>query len=360
MLSSVSQAIAQALLGSNGAVFPVQDAVETLAAIDRHRVAGFCAKHWLRRGETVARLPAAIEGALRRRELLDRARCRHATQAKHDVLMLFADSGVAVRPLKGASLCDTVYRNSPYRAISDVDVLVSAADFPAVKELIRKHELKFSASCRNRWQTAEESARDRPSEQAQGREAYLAKRTAPIDIHWQVEYTVDGRRWRRDSAELSALSDVELQFLVVLMHACQESTPQIHQLLDLLFLGRSEGLDCEALLAQHLPQFRALPTVAWVLDVLAAVQAAPRGQSAREWEAFVARSLAHWDGMKATGVSTLAEVPTWSGRLKFLAGYLVPNLAYYGSVPALTAWKRHWSHLMRRAFVAERRRPGGR
>ncbi|MFO0693301.1 MAG: nucleotidyltransferase family protein [Polyangiales bacterium] len=70
--------------------------------------------------------------------IADLVRRTTARTLVHDVATILSREGIPVMPLKGALLAETVYRSGPFRAFTDVDLLVPEEDFERAVEALER------------------------------------------------------------------------------------------------------------------------------------------------------------------------------------------------------------------------------
>lgn len=293
------------------------------------------------------------------------------------VKSLCRDLDIPFMPYKGAALALTVYKEFPFRFMSDVDFFIHERDVPALYQSLLA--LGFERPLfpyPNRWQR--EILRKfyaTPS----GRES-LVKKGWDLDIHRLAKYHVaddiaalDMRGiWARSSPRTTELGDV--LFLddgdhaqLLLCHAAELFEPHFSQIFDIVLLMQKTALPKSAVMARC-PEGLGRNARAFLESVLDAVEEflSPQkriGNLSPETLSifdlfFYKQKKTYKTAIAPSGWRRMAQsfkaIPGIRKKLLFASGFFVPNPEYYHplGIKGLSMYFHHAKRLVKRVLSA--------
>ncbi len=317
------------------------------------------------------------------RETLEKAMSEYGQRTAEKKLQLqqiqslCKDLNIPFIPYKGAALALTVYKDFPFRFMSDVDFFIREKDVPILYQ--RLLALGFERPLfpyPNRWQR--EILRKfyaTPS----GRES-LVKNGWDLDIHRLAKYHVaddiavlDMRAiWARASQRTTEFGEV--LFLddgdhaqLLLCHAAELFEPHFIQIVDVLFLMKKYALRKSAVMSRC-PESLGRSARAFLDSILDAVEEflSPQKRSGNfspETRAvfnlfFYKQKRIYKTAIAPSGWRRMAQslkaLPGIRKKLLFAAGFFVPNPEYYHplGIKGLPMYFHHAKRLVKRVLSA--------
>ncbi len=348
-----------------------------IPAVKRNGVGGFFVKA-LQKFDLLAILPKETQARLIRE--LDRCAKRFEEMAAdfEYVQSVSTKHNIPMLPFKGAVLTALIYSELPYRIMSDVDIIIREEDEPRLHEIFFNEGFSLKRyQVPNRWQT-EIIQRNYTSHffKDTGRHS-LVRDNLDIDIHTELKYhagqapvLLDMKSvWKRSSgkegSQLQHLS-IDDHAMVILLHAADLYYPKLIQLLDLALLMRHGSLVPE--------RIQKLFDEGWSTDakkllrqvVCAADEWLRPGRElfsfSEETENIFYLFLSGQTNIfcpvktlpnkKIHIMEYLKMINLWSDKVKFLAGYFLPNPLYYKNTSIAGSYIKHWGHLVAKVFKA--------
>jgi hypothetical protein len=299
-------------------------------------------------------------------------------QAQHVAFQKLADfqaiasllnkSKIPVIPLQGTALLLTVYADMPCRLMRDTDILIHKKDLTPAEYQFRRdsywpHSSNWTGfSSRYRW-------RDQLFPADPYGSCSFNKGRIEVDVHFNPHYYVGGAAislnaedfWGRasHSPEISSnvwqLAKTDL-FDVVLLHALDFHTPTLLQFFDLALMMRRFQIGFDHILKKNLPDIPSdkRPSLNHFLKMLEEIFFSEQDTfSDSTMKIFSDMLLIHQGIAAEKGVPPKKKSP-WNyflelkdtkQKLAFVAGYFLPNPAYYAPDSGLKMHLRHWMEL---------------
>lgn len=259
--------------------------------------------------------------------------------------------GVSVIALKGAALLHTAYRaHRSLRPMNDIDLLVRATDWTAVENTLRDAGYSNSKLTPRVWRRDalafdlhEHMVGDRIHSRAiafRFDEPALWRNSAPLDSYKSIR-----------------MLDVVHHFLFLAIHALKHGYARLLWLVDMALLLPT--LDAEALTsaASATGCARVLAYTLQAMQGLLGTSIPPRMSMPRlnVWERRYVKAVIRRESPSVLGEIVMAfSVPTWGGRLRYLAEVCVPCAEELARLyPTTPAWRRPVTrlvHLLRMAW----------
>jgi hypothetical protein len=276
------------------------------------------------------------------------------------VLAALRDANIPVILIKGISLADTIYRNMPYRQMSDLDLMIrSEQRDSAIAALAARGFRPVATRNRGQLQFFFESL---------GRGSFSHPEAGEVDVHWNPSYWTGRSRvrldingmWNRSTAVERERQDVrrlsaEDDFVLLFLHALEFRGIYTYHLLDLALLLAGSRLTEQMLderLGRQFPS-RELPRLHLVLRLLKEVVLGdqPLAQLSPGARLLAERFLPdHVDpGLSIREVVSHAKNPL--SLVAYLACHFFPDPAAYPGQSVFQRYRTHAAH-----YVAELRR----
>ncbi len=270
------------------------------------------------------------------------------------------DASISVLLIKGISLADTIYRNMPYRQMSDIDLMFRPEQRDSAIAALAARGFRPVAT-RNRGQL-------RFFFQSLGRASFSHPDAGEVDVHWNPSYWTGRSRarldidgiWNRSIAVEGEGVDVrrlsaEDDFVLLFLHALEFRGIYTYHLLDLALLLVERRLTERTLdesLARQFPsrELSRLHSIFWLLKEVI-FEDHPLSQLSPGARLLAQRFLPdHIDpGLSIREVVSHANTPFW--LLVYLACHFFPDPAAYPGQSIFQRYRAHAAH-----YIAELRR----
>ncbi len=286
---------------------------------------------------------------------------------------LCREQNLEIIPYKGAALALTVFKDLPFRRMSDIDIFIRESDAARIYPLFFKQGFaRLETPYPNRWQAEIlRGAYAAPS----GRES-LFKQGWDIDIHRQARYHIEKDIvsldmqdvWSRakpratELGEVLFLDDID-HTLLLLFHAIDLFAPHFSQIVDTALLMKSSAIRKEDLIAR-LPGNLGPEASAFLETASDAIEEflAPQKRSGNFSEAtirffdlfFYKRKRTYEEPLSSSGWKRLAKslkaIRSVREKVVFIAGFFVPDPEYYKKQgkSGLSSYLHHWGQLSSR------------
>lgn len=303
---------------------------------------------------------------------------RHQAQLQ-EIALLVSQYDIEIIPFKGIGLASDVYQDIPYRLMGDIDFFVRRRDARKTYDLlIARGFQRAKMPCKNRWQAEILSEISLPYPfEPYGREAFV-KEGWNLDIHVDPQYyvgreiiTVDFNAiWKNverlpgPGYEVMKLNAEDHAWLLIL-HAVDFGEPRFAQILDIALVMKKFHIRKDAIMLK-IPNSIGREGRRILEDLIVAVEEFLDPEKGREeLSSKSAKILDMFWSQKRRGameqtlsstvghtIGALRQISTLRERIKFLAGYFVPNPTYYRyeCKSLIGSYLKHWVNLLKSVF----------
>jgi len=284
----------------------------------------------------------------------------------------FRENGILVLPLKGVGLSLSVYRHTPFRPMGDIDCLIQKKDLSKAITFLLSQGFRIKPLItKNRWHDAPQTQNEFSAEKTTCGRLSFINDEIDLDLHWAPTYEIGGyalginseSMWARACAAPVAvgageelLCDEDLAWHQVL-HTAEMHNPYFVQILDIAACMRQCNTKTGTPFEDRLLYLPEKPKRI-IETLLADIQALFETNNFSSLPAsadqlinffFLKNKSEHYHGYHTKSAAWLLAAPAFSfkgvrSRIKYAAGYFVPNPEYYAVKVGDTGFRMYLTH----------------